>query len=434
MKKTSALIVLILSLFLLASCGGGEDTGDKVVIDFWHMSPVGSTSFSGMRSIINDFNESQDDYFVRGTGFSFWDYWDKINVAVSSRTAPDLGLSTIDDVESRAEAGVLYNISELIEADTSGQAIDVNEFRDSQKMFATYNGDLYAMPFTATTRVLYYNLDMFSAAGLTEADVPTTWDELASVAKQLDIVEDGEIVQLGFDPTYGNATYHGWLWQNNLDFFDENKMPTLNTQAHVDVLNWIINFNDEYTRNQLTAFGEGNQLLGINPFAAERVAMMVETDGLYQIIKDAGATFNYGVAPIPIPEGGRRVNWGSGFSIEMYDNGDDDTESRDGTYQFLRYLMSKETQIRLAEVNGWLMSHIAAMEEHVAGDPILEKILEEVDYAVDKVYIPYAPSWHGNDWQPYYTEALSGTMTAEEALAAARANYLQKKENYDAVN
>ena len=434
MKKTSALIVLILSLFLLASCGGGEDTGDKVVIDFWHMSPVGSTSFSGMRSIINDFNESQDDYFVRGTGFSFWDYWDKINVAVSSRTAPDLGLSTIDDVESRAEAGVLYNISELIEADTSGQAIDVNEFRDSQKMFATYNGDLYAMPFTATTRVLYYNLDMFSAAGLTEADVPTTWDELASVAKQLDIVEDGEIVQLGFDPTYGNATYHGWLWQNNLDFFDENKMPTLNTQAHVDVLNWIINFNDEYTRNQLTAFGEGNQLLGINPFAAERVAMMVETDGLYQIIKDAGATFNYGVAPIPIPEGGRRVNWGSGFSIEMYDNGDDDTESRDGTYQFLRYLMSKETQIRLAEVNGWLMSHITAMQEHVAGDPILEKILEEVDYAVDKVYIPYAPSWHGNDWQPYYTEALSGTMTAEEALAAARANYLQKKENYDAVN
>lgn len=433
MKKMSYLVLLVLSILMLASCTG-EDTGDKIVIDFWHMSPVGSTSFSGMRSIISDFNESQDEYFVKGTGFSFWDYWDKINVAVSSRTAPDLGLSTIDDVESRAEAGVLYNISELIDADTSVNKIDLSEFRESQKIFATYDNDLYALPFTATTRVLYYNLDMFSAAGLSEADVPTTWDELATVAKQLDIVDDGEIVQLGFDPTYGNATYHGWLWQNNLDFFDENKMPTLNTQGHIDVLNWIINFNDEYTRNQLTAFGEGNQLLGINPFAAERVAMMVETDGLYQIIKDAGANFNYGVAPIPIPEGGRRVNWGSGFSIEMYDNGDDDMESRDGTFAFLTYLMSKEIQIRLAEVNGWLMSHITAMEEHVQGDLILEKILEEVDYAMDKVYIPYAPSWHGNDWQPYYTEALAGTMTAEQALAAARANYLQKKENYDATN
>ena len=80
------------------------------------------------------------------------------------------------------------------------------------------------------------------------------------------------------------------------------------------------------------------------------------------------------------------------------------------------------------------MSHITAMEEYVAGNEILEKLLAEVDYAVDKVYIPYAPSWHGNDWQPYYQEALSGTMTAEQALAAARTNYLQKKQNYDDTN
>ena len=425
--------MVLITGFVLASCGG-EDTGDKIVIDFWHMSPVGSPSFSGMKAIVNDFNESQDEYFVRGTGFSFWDYWDKINVAIASRTAPDIGLSTIDDVEARAQSGALYNISELIAADTSDAPLELDEFRQSQKDFATFEGDLYAMPFSATTRVLYYNLDMFTEEGLTEADVPTTWDELKTIAKQFDIVEGGQLSRLGFDPTYGNATYHGWLWQNNLDFFDENKLPTLNTQAHVDVLKWIMNFNNDFTRNQLTTFGEGNQLLGINPFASERVAMIVEVDGLYQIIKDAGATFNYGVAPIPIPEGGTRVNWGSGFSLEMYDNGKNETAERDGAFLFYKYLLSKDIQIRLAEVNGWIMSHISAMEDYVEGNAILEKLLAEVNYAVDKVYIPYAPSWHGNDWQPYYNEALSGTMTAEEALAAARANYLQKKQNYDAVN
>ncbi|HAX03332.1 MAG: hypothetical protein A2Y45_00775 [Tenericutes bacterium GWC2_34_14] len=433
MKKVFLIVMVLITGFVLASCGG-EDTGDKIVIDFWHMSPVGSPSFSGMKAIVNDFNESQDEYFVRGTGFSFWDYWDKINVAIASRTAPDIGLSTIDDVEARAQSGALYNISELIAADTSDAPLELDEFRQSQKDFATFEGDLYAMPFSATTRVLYYNLDMFTEEGLTEADVPTTWDELKTIAKQFDIVEGGQLSRLGFDPTYGNATYHGWLWQNNLDFFDENKLPTLNTQAHVDVLKWIMNFNNDFTRNQLTTFGEGNQLLGINPFASERVAMIVEVDGLYQIIKDAGATFNYGVAPIPIPEGGTRVNWGSGFSLEMYDNGKNETAERDGAFLFYKYLLSKDIQIRLAEVNGWIMSHISAMEDYVEGNAILEKLLAEVNYAVDKVYIPYAPSWHGNDWQPYYNEALSGTMTAEEALAAARANYLQKKQNYDAVN
>lgn len=435
MKKIFLLFMLLISLVTLAACNGGGEAGDKIEIEFWHMSPVGSSSFSGTKAIINEFNESQDKYFVKGTGFSFWDYWDKINVAISSRTAPDLGLSTIDDVEARAKSGALYNISELMEADQGENQIDLAEFRQSQLDFATYQGDLYAMPFSATTRALYYNLDMFAEEGLTEADVPTTWDELHTIAKMFDEQDsNGRLTRLGFDPTYGNATYHGWLWQKGLDFFDENQMPTLNTPGHVEVLEWIMNFNSDIPRAELTAFGEGNQTLGINPFASERVAMIVEVDGLYQIIKDAGATFNYGVAPIPIPEGGTHVNWGSGFSIEMYDNGKNETEKRDGTYEFLKFLLSKDIQKELAEVNGWIMSHISAMEEFVEGNEILEKLLAEVDDAIDKQYIPYAPSWHGNDWQPYYNQALARTLTAEEALQAARDNYLQKKQNYDAVN
>src|SRR5690554_416295 len=270
MKKVIVLIVMVLLSFTLLACGDDE-AGDKITIDFLHMSPVGSESYSGMRSIITEFNESQDTYFVKGTGFSFWDYWDKINVAVSSRTAPDLGLSTIDDVESRASQGVLYNVSDLMAADTSDtNLIDLQEFRQSQLDFATHDGDLYAMPFSATTRALFYNLDMFESLGLTEADVPTTWSELETISKMFDVVEGNQIQRLGFDPTYGNATYHGWLWQNGLDFFDENLNPTLNTQGHRDVLQWIIDFNgQDYTRSQLTAFGEANQMLGINPFAAE---------------------------------------------------------------------------------------------------------------------------------------------------------------------
>lgn len=436
MKKVIVLIVMVLISFTLLACTDDE-AGDKITIDFWHMSPVGSESYSGMRAIITEFNNSQDTYFVKGTGFSFWDYWDKINVAVSSRTAPDLGLSTIDDVISRASQGVLYNVSDLIAEDTSDvNLIDLAEFRQSQLDFATYDGDLYAMPFSATTRALFYNLDMFESLGLTEADVPTTWSELETISKMFDVVEGNQIQRLGFDPTYGNATYHGWLWQNGLDFFDENLNPTLNTQGHRDVLQWIIDFNgQDYTRSQLTAFGEANQMLGINPFAGQRVAMIVEVDGLYQIIKDSGADFNYGVAPIPVPdEDGIHVNWGSGFSIELYDNGKNEEEQKLGSYEFLKYLLSKDTQIELAEVNGWIMSHITAMEEFVADKPIMQKLLLEVDNAIDKVYVPYAPGWHGNDWQPFYNQALDGDLTVAEALQQARNNYLQKKENYESTN
>lgn len=431
MKRIVLLLIVVFTGFLLIGCKPSE-SGDRTVIEFWHMSPVGSPSYPAMKRIINKYNESQEIYHVKGYGFGFWDYWDKIDTAISSSTAPDVGLSTIDDAVARAEGGVLYNLSELVRNDESGTPLELDEFRQTQKDFATYQGELYALPFTATARALFYNIDMFAEVGLTEADVPTTWSELKTVAQQLDVYRNGKIERIGFDPTYGNAKYHGWLWQAGLDYFDENLLPTLNTPKHVEILEWVINFNSQYSRSELQAFGEGNQMLGVNPFASERVGMIVEVDGLYQLIKEAGATFNYGVAPIPIPdENGIHVNWGSGFSIELYNNRKGDTERRDGAYDFLKYVMSYQTQIDLAVANGWLMSHISAMEAYTDDNPILKALLAEVDTAIDKVYVPYAPSWHGNDWEPFYSQALEGKITAQQALTQARDYYLQKKENYD---
>ncbi|MFA5693310.1 MAG: extracellular solute-binding protein [Acholeplasmataceae bacterium] len=435
MKKIFTLIVNVILIFILVACTNGEDSG-KIKINFWHMSPVGSPSYSPMRRIINNYNNSQDKVLVTGTGFSFWDYWDKIGIAISSKTTPSLGLSTIDDVEARASGKVLFNLTELIDNDTSDNNIDLDEFRDSQLEFATYNDNLYAMPFSATARALYYNLDIIEEKGFSEEDLPTTWSELKTFAKNFDEVDSqGRITRIGFDPTYGNATYHGWLWQTGLDFFDEDKNPTLNTPKHAEVLDWIKDFNSEFSRNQLKTFGEGNELLGINPFASERVVMIVDDDGLNQKIVDANASFNYGVTTIPIPdEDGVNVNWGSGFSIEMYDNGKRNEEHKLAAFDFLKYLMSKEVQIELAIANGWLMSHISAMEEYTEDKPILKALLKEVDNARDKIYIPYAPSWHGNDWQPFYNAFLDGEKTAVKTLEDARAYYLRKKSNYEATH
>jgi multiple sugar transport system substrate-binding protein len=428
MKKILMVLMAFTMLFAALACDGGEEA-DKTTIDFWHMSPVGSDSYSDMQTIIRTFNESQDDYYVKGTGFSFWDYWDKINVAVSSKNAPEVGLSTLDDVQSRAEAGVLFNISDLMASDPDG--IELDQMYENQLEFASYEGEYFALPFTATTRVLYYNLDMFEAAGLTEDDVPTTWSELHDVAKQLDIVEDGTITQLGFDPTYGNGKYHNYLWQAGLDFFDEDLMPTLNTQEHVDILDWMVNFNDDFTRSQLTAFGDANAMYSNGPFVAQRVAMIVEVDGIHGTLKRMGADFDYGVTYIPVPDDdGIRVNWGSGFSIELYDNKEDDPDKKQGAWEFLKYLMSEDTQMAFSEATGWIMAHKAAMQRVAEGDEILERLLEEVQYARDKVYVPYAPSWHGNDWEPYLTQALERELSPEDALEAARQHYLQKRENY----
>ncbi len=438
MKKVLLLVLMFTSVFVLTACNKDEAAEGKIEIIYWHQSPVASDSFSATKNLITEFNESQDVYYVRGIGINFWDYWDKINIAIASKTAPDIGLHTIDNVQLRASGGVLHNLSDLIAGDVAAgiDELDMTVFYENQIKYTTYDGSLYALPFSANTRVLYYNLDMFEAAGLTEADVPTTWEELGEIAPLLNITDGDEIVQIGFDPTYGQGTYMGYLWQAGLDFFDENQQPTLNTQKHIDILDWMVSFNDDtFTRTQRNAFGEANQMLGIDPFAAGRVAMMISTDALYETMETYGSTINYGVSMIPVPEdGGIRVSWGSGFSLELFDNGDDDPVKLEGAWQFMKFIMSKDTQIALADALGWIMGNKDAMEVVVAGNPIKMKLLEEVQYATDKVYIDYAPNWHAADWQTYYDEVLEGTMTPAETLAAARANYLQKQENYEDIN
>ena len=178
-----------------------------------------------------------------------------------------------------------------------------------------------------------------------------------------------------------------------LDFFDEDLNVTLNTQGHVDVLNWVRDFNSDIPRTKLTAFGEQNATFGTSPFAAERVAMIVEVDDLHHRISEYGTTFEYGVTYIPIPdEDGIRVNWGSGFSLELYDTGSLTEQQKKGTWEFAKYLMTKEVQLKFAQSTGWLMANKKAMNEFVEGNELLTKVYEEVAYARDKIYVPYSPN------------------------------------------
>ena len=67
----------------------------------------------------------------------------------------------------------------------------------------TYDGQFFCAPKDFSTLQLVINTDLWASAGLTDADVPTTWDQLAAVAKKLTtgtttgLVFNGEFARLG---------------------------------------------------------------------------------------------------------------------------------------------------------------------------------------------------------------------------------------------
>ena len=63
-----------------------------------------------------------------------------------------------------------------------------------------HGGRMHAMPGDYMTMVLFYNTEMFKAAGLNPDKPPKTWDEFLQYAKKLtrDTDGDGKVDQWGF--------------------------------------------------------------------------------------------------------------------------------------------------------------------------------------------------------------------------------------------
>ena len=68
-------------------------------------------------------------------------------MALSTNMMPNVSIFTIDDVYQRATNNKLLNISELM-ANDPNHGIDMMTF-ENQIKFSTYEGNLYALPFSS---------------------------------------------------------------------------------------------------------------------------------------------------------------------------------------------------------------------------------------------------------------------------------------------
>ena len=59
------------------------------------------------------------------------------------------------------------------------------------------------------TGSVYYNKEMWKEAGLTDDDIPKTWDEMIGVAKKLTIKDGDKIVQAGLN--FNNDFHQNYL-------------------------------------------------------------------------------------------------------------------------------------------------------------------------------------------------------------------------------
>jgi multiple sugar transport system substrate-binding protein len=185
-------------------------SGEKVTITLatW----AGADESNELQAVIDKVNAEATDFEIVHQANPA-DYYTKLQTMIAGNTAPDLMWLSQEYVANFADNGAIMDITDQVAALSDMPAAQLDDYYPGSIAVAKYNDRLYGLPWIAQPVVLYYNPEMFEAAGIAPPDESWTWDTFQDAAKQLTIKdESGNITQ------YGTA-FNGWppihmfIWQ-----------------------------------------------------------------------------------------------------------------------------------------------------------------------------------------------------------------------------
>jgi len=230
---------------------------------------------------------------------------DKILPALTGSEPPDvLVLSGGDLVKSYYKEGL---VDDLTGAVRSGN-IDLNDFFDAPLQQCKMGDKLLCLPWGTDMYALFWNKDLFEAAGLDPNTPPATMEQLVEFADKLTkVAADGTIEQIGFLPD--QAWGHSDLYLQMFDTFwynEDGTKVTANTQPVIDTMKWQQQFYTKYGADKVMAFSSGwadAYMSADYPFYTGKLAMYVDGEWMTgpNFISAFKPEASYGVAPFPPP-------------------------------------------------------------------------------------------------------------------------------------
>lgn len=206
-----------------------EDMKGKTEVDFWYSG--GKTAVKVVQGIVDDYNESQDTYFVKTvTQADYSETYEKLQAAIAGNVAPDVALIEKDAARGLSDKNLVVDLSEKMKKDNDFNEDDyVSTFFEQGK---DDNDKIFGIPAYGTTQVLYYNKKAFKKAEIDPNNIKT-WQDLAQAASK--IKNDGEYTY-GWEPMWGaDNLIDASLSNGGTIFSEDGKKVTINSKEWVEV-------------------------------------------------------------------------------------------------------------------------------------------------------------------------------------------------------
>ncbi|MBM4466246.1 MAG: sugar ABC transporter substrate-binding protein [Chloroflexi bacterium] len=314
-----------------------------------------------------------------------------------------------------AADGVLENLDPWIEK----TGYDLNDYWPALLESAMYQGSVYGLPRDISVEALYYNKDIFDAAGVSYPTNDWTWDDLLAAAEQLTVVEaSGRVARYALGMEGGK--YQLWVGQNRGRILDDMRNPSRCTLTEPAAMEAIKFFADLMNNNYALRDAALSQAGGDTAvFQSGQAAMIIQNSSRVSAFNQAG--LNYDVATVPIPKGGQRSAAAGGAAWVMSAASDHKEEA----WTFLSWLQSKDGGQHLYTASGEIFP---ALKSTARSDDFLKSgqppknrqafLTEGENAKVGR--FGYFPEWgelDGSVISPGMQRIWAGEATPEEALA-----------------
>lgn len=257
---------------------------------------------------------------------------------------PDVFLFTYRDVGTYETRGVLEPLDERLAQSRSLNEADF--YPEALSLFRPADRPLLAIPQNLSSLVVYYNSDMFEAAGVPEPSENWSWDDFTAAAKKLTLDIDGDghtdIHGIVFDPTIHR--YAAAIWGAGGELFDDVYQPTtltLDTPEARKGIAWITSLGPTGIKATPT-MDERMQLDDTQRFRMGKAAMLIQSRRVVAFLRD-NASIPWDVAPLPVGSIPANVSHSDGLGIFS------GSPRKDAAWAFLEFAMGEEGQTILAE-------------------------------------------------------------------------------------
>jgi len=331
------LFLAFLLLLPLPSCAPRRSSADssQVTLRLWHV--WGGALDEGMRKLVAAFEEAHPNINIQLV-FAANDLAtnQKFFTAVAAQKTPEVIFVDGPQVAPWAEWGALEPLTERLKK----AGIRESDYFAPCWRQNTYRGEVWALTFCADPNFAFaWNKDRFREVGLNPNRPPRTFQELDRFAERLTEYRGEDLRTIGIIPwaQYGMAnSIFTWGWAFGGEFFDDQRNRiTAHHPRVVKALEWMCGYAQKFDVTRISSLQQGFGTEEQNPFYTGQVAMQCIHIGEIANIRRYAPDLDYGLAPLPQPEGGEKnSSWVGGWCLGIPRG----AQHQEEAFEFLRWV------------------------------------------------------------------------------------------------